>query len=309
MARSSALWLAYLILGVVLPQASAWTLLWRNSSIPSQIEDGQSAQNCTQIWHQEDEQFSFDPEGPWCLDFFSDANCLKSNGKTCEPWIWRKVADQNISAFRIYPMPPASVTAWGLDTTSSTPTPTSTETPTPTNANAEITPTPETESDDANGLSRGAIGGIVIGVVVAVALLCAAFFYLGHRTGKKPVSHAAAAATATAKHGPPPTPPSNTPPPPQHPTITASYSTSPATPRPTSPTSPMVYAPPPLAAELAKPPMVETSAPPYAPSVTYNQPPNGVRMVELPGQNPGAELSNSQQVQELEGRGTYRSEV
>ncbi|KAL4861893.1 hypothetical protein BDV12DRAFT_203549 [Aspergillus spectabilis] len=301
MARLSAFWPALLVLGFFLPQVSAWTLLWRNDTIPSQIESGQSAQNCTRIWHQEDEQFSWDPEGPWCLDFFSDSTCQNSNGKTCEGYIWRQVATQNISAFRVYPMPPASVTAFGFASTSSTPTPTSTETPTPTNAGAEETPTSESGSadDNDNDLSGGAIAGIVVGVLVAVAILCAAFFYLGRRSGKKT---AIAAATTSST-----TPPSDPSPPHQN-TNTNPLPASPPSEHPSS--SPTVYAPAPnpAVAELPKPPVFE-SAPPYAPApVTYIEP-NEVRVVELPGQNPGAELSNTRQVQELEGRGMGKTDV
>ncbi|KAI9374127.1 hypothetical protein BJX61DRAFT_338772 [Aspergillus egyptiacus] len=305
MAASAVFWSAVFAFVLVLPRASAWTLLWRNETTPSEIITGQSERNCTRIWHQEGEQFSFDPEGPWCLKFYSDPQCQRNNGITCEGHIWRQIASQNISAFNVYAMPPESRTVFGLTSTSETPTLSSTststaiETPSPTAPEAEQTPTAETSSDTSgteDDLSGGAIAGIVIGVFVAVAFLCGACFYLGRRTGRKAAAAAAAAAASTA-----PTAPTD----------------SSLAPRPGTNTDPAsgdlsssagVHSPPPhsVAAELPKPPALETTE--YSPPpVAFIQPPNGVRIIELPGQDRGAELSNTRQVQELEGRGMEKS--
>ncbi|KAL2817683.1 hypothetical protein BDW59DRAFT_152484 [Aspergillus cavernicola] len=306
MARFPTFWSAYLALVLVLPWASAWTVLWRNETISAEVIDGQSEQNCTQIWHQEGEQFSFDPEGPWCLKFYRDPNCESSNGISCDGRFWRQVASQNLSAFNVYAMPPASRTSFGFVSTSATPTAdsstTTTETLTPTAPSADETPAAEASSgEDDSELSGGAIAGIAIGVVVAVAFLCAACFYLGRRSGRK----AAAAARAA---------PLSNPSPPDQPN-TSTNSTSPPSPPPS--TTPTVNGPLPVVAELPKPPMVETPLSIYSPApITYIQPPNGVRMVELQGQNAGVELSNtrqiqelqnSRQVQELEGQGVVKS--
>ncbi|KAL4913309.1 hypothetical protein BDW62DRAFT_192781 [Aspergillus aurantiobrunneus] len=264
---------------LVLPGTSAWTLVWRNETTRSEVEDGQSAQNCTQIWHQEDEQFSWDPEGPWCLKFYSDPTCEHSNGITCEGYLWRQSASQNISGFSVYPMPPASVTAFGFASTSATPT--LTATPTPTDSGAEETPISEPISGNDTGLSSGAIAGIVVGVCVSVAFLCAVLFYLGRRAGRKA---AAAAAAAPASDSSPPAQ-----------TNTTTGPSSPPSENPSS--SPTMVAPGPMVAELPKTPAVETEYMP--PPVTYIQPPNGLRMMELPGQDGGAELSNTRQVQEM----------
>ncbi|KAL2840773.1 hypothetical protein BJY01DRAFT_15794 [Aspergillus pseudoustus] len=308
MARFTALWLAYLAL-LWIPGTAAWTLVWRNDTTTAEVIDGQDEQNCTQIWHEAGEEFSFDPEGPWCIKFYHDAQCDRSNGIDCSGRLWKKDADQNISAFNVYSMPPASRTAFGFTSDTPTPTPTSTSTSTTTETSS---PTPtadgaeEAASNDSNDLSGGAIAGIVIGVLIAVALLCAASFYLGRRTGKKAATAAAAAGITSTS--PPQQPPSNPSPPSQTNTNTNSDQPLPP-PAPSSATSATLYAPP-EAAELPKPPVFETVTP-YPQPFTYTQPPNGVRMIELPGQESGAELSNSRQVQEmgnrqiqeLEGRG------
>ncbi|KAJ0420957.1 hypothetical protein BJY00DRAFT_312625 [Aspergillus carlsbadensis] len=313
MARLSALWLASLALTSI-PKITAWTLVWRNDTTSAEVLDGQDEQDCTQIWHQEGEEFSFDPEGPWCVKFYHDAQCDRSNGIDCSGRMWKQDANQNISAFVVSSMPPASMTAAGF--TSDTPTPTPTPTSTTTTQTSSSTPTADTAEEDAssdgNDLSGGAIAGIVIGVLIAVALLCAASFYLGRRTGKKAATAAAAAAaaaggTTSSSTSQPPTDPS---PPSRSNTHTTTTQNPPPAPSSTSPsTSVPIYTPPDVA-ELPKPPVFETVSP-YPQPQGYTQPPNGVRMVELPGQESGAELSSSRQVQEmgnrqiqeLEGRG------
>ncbi|KAL4807877.1 hypothetical protein BDV18DRAFT_159087 [Aspergillus unguis] len=272
---------------VLLPLgASAWTFLWRNESTTSSVEDGQSAQNCTQVWHQEDEGFSWDPEGPWCIKLYSDAICAHSNGISCEGYLWRQVASQNISAFSVYPMPPASVTAFGFASSSSTPTPTPTPTTTSTDSGTDNTPTAEPVSSKDGGLSHGAIAGIVVGAVAALALLCAAFFFLGRRTARK---IAAAAAAAAAKASDAPRSDSSA--------VPASSNTNPSSPPSENlSSSPTLRgsAPMPRIAELPKPATVVERE-------DHGQPPNGTAVIELPGPIPGGELSNSREVQEMAG--------
>ncbi|KAL4980291.1 hypothetical protein BDW66DRAFT_147721 [Aspergillus desertorum] len=280
MARYPTFGPAYLASFLLLPRALAWTLIWRNETTPSSVEDGQSSQNCTQIWHEKNEEFSWDPEGPWCLKFYSDPTCENSNGITCEGYLWKQPASQNISAFSVFPMPPSSVTAFGFASSSAIPTPTTTTTPVATDADAEETPVAEAVSRDSNKLSAGAIAGIAVGAAVVVALLCAVFFYLGRRSRRKAAT--AAAATAFTSAAP----------------LNTGSSTNPSFPPSTDvSSSPTVAVSGSTIAELPKPPMGEFQhVPPPADDV---QPPNGTRMIELPGQAPGIELSNSRQVQEL----------
>ncbi|KAL4966197.1 uncharacterized protein BDV14DRAFT_171713 [Aspergillus stella-maris] len=285
MARSSPLWLVYLAVTLFSPRTLAWTFLWRNETTNAHIENGQSAQNCTQAWHQEGEQFSWDPEGTWCLKLYSDAKCEHTNGIACEPYLWRKDASQNISAFLVYPMPPSSITAFGLDsitsaTSTPTPSPTTASTTTPTDASAEETPTGQADSNDDGGLSGGAIAGIVVGAVAAVAILCVAFFFLGLRNRKK--AAAAAAAAASAESGDSNT--GNNP--------SSLHSENPSSNATLFDTGPMV-------AELPKSSFVQTHY--VSEQANHIQPPNGRRMMELPGNEPGHELSNSAQVQEMLG--------
>ncbi|KAL2796567.1 hypothetical protein BJX66DRAFT_133136 [Aspergillus keveii] len=316
MARLSTLWLASLALTSI-PGITAWTLVWRNETTSAEVIDGQDEQDCTQIWHEEGEEFSFDPEGPFCVKFYHDAQCDRSNGIDCSGRMWKQDASQNISAFIVSSMPPASMTAAGFTSDTPTPTPTPTSTTTTTQTSSP-TPTADAAEEDAssgdNDFSGGAIAGIVIGVLIAVALLCAASFYLGRRTGKKAATAAGAAAAAAAAGGTTSTstsqPPTDPSPPSRSNTHTTMTQIPPPAPSSTSPsTSVPIYTPPDMA-ELPKPPVFET-IPPYSQPQGYTQPPNGVRMVELPGQESGAELSSSRQVQEmgnrqiqeLEGRG------
>ncbi|KAL5003071.1 hypothetical protein BDV10DRAFT_65608 [Aspergillus recurvatus] len=294
MTRYPALWSAYLSSLLLLPRARAWTLIWRNGTTRSSVEDGQSAQNCTQIWHQKDEEFSWDPEGPWCLKFYSDPTCENSNGITCEGYRWKQPASQNISAFSVYPMPPSSVTAFGFASSAAVPTTASTVTPTPTDTDADETETPVAEAVSSDGdnskLSAGAIAGIAVGAVFAVALLCAAFFYLGRRSRRKAANAAAAAATALPR--------SDSPSASAAPLDTSSSMNPSSSPSNDVSSSPVLAVPGPMIAELPKPPTVEIQRVP--PPADQAHPPNGTRMIELPGQILEVELSNSRQVQEMD---------
>ncbi|KAL4761356.1 uncharacterized protein BDW70DRAFT_51059 [Aspergillus foveolatus] len=301
MVRDLTFWPRYLASLLLVPRAVAWTLLWRNETTPSSVEDGQSAQNCTQIWHEEGRQFSWDPEGPWCLKFYSDPSCDYSNGISCEGRLWKQQATQNISAFSVYPMPDSSVTAFGFASSTAIPTTTTTATSTPTDTNAEQTPVAETASGGSSKLSAGAIAGIAVGAAVAVALLCAVFFYLGRRSRRKAAAAAAVAATSLPKSDSPSAAPLNT-----------SSSTNPSSPPSDDVSSSATLAASGTIAELPKPPMVEIQ---HVSPPDYIQPLNGTRIIELPGQTPEVELSNTQQVQEmsvsrqiqeLEGHGTEK---
>ncbi|KAE8154466.1 hypothetical protein BDV25DRAFT_109609 [Aspergillus avenaceus] len=263
MARRLPLNLAYYAL-CWLTCVKAWSITWRNETGARVEHEDTGAQNCTRIYHLKGEEFSFDPEGQWCLNFWDEPECENRVGWSCDGKIWRKLASRNISAFDVYAMPPVSVSAYGLASTStstSSSTVATTSSTSPATATAHTTEPAQSENDSGSGssLSGGAIAGIVVGVVAGVAILAVGFFFWGKRRRSKPASTAGAATDV-----PPPGPA-------VHPNI-------------------------PEAMAAQKPTMSEMQTPvsPY-----YH--PAGGKTVELPGDRADAELSASRQLQELEG--------
>ncbi|BAE66377.1 unnamed protein product [Aspergillus oryzae RIB40] len=261
MARLSIFCLAYFAL-TFLSYANAWTLTWRNET-GAQIVDGDSEQNCTRIYHTKGEEFSFNPEGKWCLKFWDEATCEAQIGKTCEGRRWQQIASRNISAFNVYAMPPADISANGMASTSTTSTSSTSSTITTTSSastSAVTTESTQSGNDDSSkhSLSGGAIAGIVVGAVAGVAILAALFFFWGRRKRN-------AAAPAPASTTPAPGPDDRN---------------------------------LPEAVDPSKPAMSETQT--QVSSVSpYGYPATRGKTVELPGEKVGAELSDSRQLVEM----------
>ncbi|GAB1207570.1 hypothetical protein APSETT445_006294 [Aspergillus pseudonomiae] len=257
MARLSIFALAYFTLTLV-SGANAWTLTWRNDT-GAQIVDGDSIQNCTRIYHEKGQEFSFNPEGEWCLKFWDEPTCQTQIGKTCEGRRWKQIASRNLSAFNVYVMPPADISANGMATsTSSTSSTTTTTSSASTSAVATETTQPGDDEPPSSSLSGGAIAGIVIGAVAGVAILAALFFFWGRR---KRNAAALAATNSTPAPGP-------------------------------------EERPLPEAVDPSKPAMSETQTQVSSVS-PYGYPVAGHKTAELPGEKVGAELSNSRQLVEM----------
>ncbi|KAF7155519.1 hypothetical protein CNMCM6106_004665 [Aspergillus hiratsukae] len=287
------------------PLTSAWTLVWRNSTAGATIINENEPQNCTRIWHQEGEPFSWDPEGKWCMHFYKDTACTQIVGYACDGKVWRKDASRDLSAFDVYPMPPESVsviypstsksttTSASKTSTSTAVTTTAAQTQSATSAAASTTPTETPSSSSSSTLTGGAIAGIVIGAIAAVAALAALFFFVGRRN-RKPAS-----------------------PPDTKPDATATSPQSPQFP-PGSPlglVSTNDTAPPPAPApayivphkqELAETEMSKAQASyPHGYPRAYAS----SKYVELPGNGGEAELSNTRQVHEMDGTSDVKRPV
>ncbi|RHZ57066.1 hypothetical protein CDV55_104593 [Aspergillus turcosus] len=281
------------------PLTSAWTLVWRNSTAGATIINENTPENCTQIWHQQGEPFSWDPEGKWCMHFYKDTACTQIAGYACDGKVWRKDASRNLSAFDVYPMPPESVSVFypstsSKSTTSSSETPTSSAVTTTaaqsqsaTSAAASTTPTATSSSSSLTG---GAIAGIVIGAIAALAALAALFFFVGRRNRKPapPDPKPGATATATSPQSPqfPPGSPLGL----VSTNDTASAGAAPA------------YIVP-HKQELAETEMAQAQAQahPHLHGHPHPRAYASSKYVELPGNGGEAELSNSRQVHEMDG--------
>lgn len=170
-----------------LPLTHAWTLKWENHTNGGLLNLGEKPKGCTRIYHEEGEQFSWDPEGLFCLRFFIDSKCETPGGETCNGKPWKKNASKDLAAFSVRDMPDSSMSYYGL--TSATPFPTTDKKPeaTPTTDDQKKDDSKDSSKDDSNssssnaGLSSGGIAGIVVGIVAGVGILAGLIFFLWRR--------------------------------------------------------------------------------------------------------------------------------
>ncbi|PWY94118.1 hypothetical protein BO94DRAFT_572630 [Aspergillus sclerotioniger CBS 115572] len=150
------------LLLLIPPPVTPWTLTLRNSSTTSgtTIIHETTPQPCTPIHHQKGYEFSFDPEGPWCLDFWREDTCVTRIGWSCDGLVWRKVASQNLSAFDVYGMPDGGGSVTGVGAGAATGTGTTTSQQGDGNVGVKL----------GSRVSGGVIAGIVVGSVAG--LLC-----------------------------------------------------------------------------------------------------------------------------------------
>ncbi|PLB49098.1 hypothetical protein P170DRAFT_436742 [Aspergillus steynii IBT 23096] len=281
----------------------AWTFVWRNSTGANVAHENKNA-TCVRIYHQKDLQFSWDPEGPWCLRIWREAECENMIGWECENTRWRKDATRNLSAYDVYPMPEDSVRKFVSTETTGTMTMISTivsETSTTSEATTSdkgasasatgATPTPTGEaSEDGDGggaLSGGAIAGIVVGGVAGVVVLATVFFLWGRRRSHPGTVDEPAGGVSDI---------------PEQLAHEDSRGQFPGSGHGSGPGSGYSY-------DTSGPQMMETtlvassdSASRYHPGANVHRP--GRRLpVELPGEMGGVELSNSRQLMEMDGEG------
>ncbi|PKY08416.1 hypothetical protein P168DRAFT_301121 [Aspergillus campestris IBT 28561] len=173
-----------------LPLTHAWTLKWENHTNGGMLNLGEKPKGCTVIYHEKGEQFSWDPEGLFCLRLFIDTECENPGGETCNGKPWKKDASKDLAAFSVRDMPESSMSYYGLS--SATPFPTTQSKPdaTPTaddhkkddSKNDTKDDTKDNNTDNSStGLSSGGIAGIVVGIVAGVGILAGLIFFLWRR--------------------------------------------------------------------------------------------------------------------------------
>ncbi|PLB52588.1 hypothetical protein P170DRAFT_434302 [Aspergillus steynii IBT 23096] len=182
---------------------SAWTFTWRNASSASFLKNSHDPLPCTNIDQAEGQRFDFHPESDnYNFYIWATENCTGEYAGYTTPDVWRKKASQNLRSYLVDygdgsgPKSTALVatsTAEASSTSSaSTAEATSTSTSTPTGTAASSASASASTSPESNGaaISGGAIAGIVIAVVAGLSILGAGFFYLGRRArrGNSPSS-------------------------------------------------------------------------------------------------------------------------
>ena len=172
-------------------QAHAWTFVWFNPANDSTVDTANSVRECMKIDLHNGSDFSWDPESSfYCLSLYSDDHCGNRNGYSCP--IWQKTAGRNVSSYEIKLDP-----ALQSSSTASLPTTTSTAAPAP----ATVTSTPSntaTPGGSGSDISGGAIAGIVIGVLAALAIAAAVLYFVFRRRRGDPDTKAEAAVEAPA---------------------------------------------------------------------------------------------------------------
>ena len=282
-----------LTLTTLLPLVHSWSFIWRNASGDATVLHGNQPRKCININHAKGQEFQWDPQGgEWCIYLYGARDCKNgtSGGYTCKTWGWNHKSSGDINSFDVEEWPPGYGTTAGLmSTVTVTPT-TGFATTSYATAKAKVTVTATAAptalpAGSGDALSGGGIAGVVIGVLVAVALVGALAFLFGRRTRPKhDDDHEGDAKSSVAGRispTPGPLPPNSSPggSPIQEKPLTMGHMT-----QVTSPTTTVVPSDPSTAGD---------------PPATYRPP--GSRMVELVGNNGTQELSDHNRVLELAG--------
>lgn len=155
---------------LLLPSTAAWVFSWTDPSGQLLTDHGSQTQACRQIDNPEGNVFDWDTEGEnLCLYLYENTDCTDpSAGYTCNPWPW----DNHESGSHILSYEIVQNGTSGASPTATLPITSGTATSTSTSSSAPGS----TENDSS--LSGGAIAGIVVGVLAAVAIAGILFFFL-----------------------------------------------------------------------------------------------------------------------------------
>ncbi|KAJ5199731.1 hypothetical protein N7491_009471 [Penicillium cf. griseofulvum] len=197
---------------LLVPLANAWTFRTTNTTGDTEIARGDEEQQCTKATIGKGKLFTWDPEGSsLCVSIYHDAECESRAGYSCGGW--RKNASKEFLSFDILLESEIEAkrqtSTLALTPTSTSATETASRSTPPSSSAASVsasaTPTGSTAASGANAntgssssLSGGAIAGIVIGVIAAVAIVVAFIVIFMRKKNKKK----AAAASQGGGYGP-----------------------------------------------------------------------------------------------------------
>ncbi|KAJ5098977.1 hypothetical protein N7532_005978 [Penicillium argentinense] len=188
-----------------LPSVSAWVFSWHNPTGKLLTVQGDKRQDCQVMDNPTGNVYDWNPqEGHWCIFLYTNSDCEEpSAGYTCKPWPWvDHPSSQHLQSFKVVNdtssyASSASASASATDANAS---PTSTTATTPTSdasassaaasASASASSASDTSDKEATP-SGGAIAGIVVGVVAAVAIAGILIFFLWRRRKTAAKSNAA----------------------------------------------------------------------------------------------------------------------
>ncbi|KAJ5459239.1 hypothetical protein N7530_011183 [Penicillium desertorum] len=226
--------LSLLLYFTCLPLVSAWIFSWHEPDGKLLTVQNDVGQDCKLMNNPEGNVFDWTPqEGYWCLFLYGNTHCEEpSEGYTCKTYPWPDhVSSADLLSFKVKNNTSAfesstssisaSPSATNADPSSTSASPSSTDTtssPTPTIA---TTPTADatsaassssatsasTSTDDKPTISGGAIAGIVVGVLAAVAIAGLIFFLIRRRRQNAAQSSVVAGRSASLAMAELPSPP------------------------------------------------------------------------------------------------------
>ncbi|GIJ86457.1 hypothetical protein Asppvi_005346 [Aspergillus pseudoviridinutans] len=158
----------FLTIIAFLPVVNAWALIWRNASDYPTTEHDTQPLPCKQINQTKGKEFNWDAQnGPWCIYFFTEANCTNGRGYECNGLDWNAPAAVDLLSFKIEAKSVSSSAATSVSTVTVIPSATDGTFP--------------VRNATGSSLSGSQVTGVVIGTIAGAVTLALATFFLGQR--------------------------------------------------------------------------------------------------------------------------------
>jgi hypothetical protein len=189
--------LSLLLYFICLPSVSAWIFTWHEPNGKLQAFHDDNEMNCEKMDNPVGNVFDWSPQaGHWCIFLYENDKCEEpSAGNTCKTYAWTNhPSTKHLLSFKVmnntagFDPSTAIPSATTTTTTDAKPSPTSKVVTTTTDTKDAASSSPGASSIDSEPtVSGGAIAGIVVGVVAAVAIAGILVFFLIRRRRKNAV--------------------------------------------------------------------------------------------------------------------------
>ncbi|KAJ5206317.1 hypothetical protein N7472_002765 [Penicillium cf. griseofulvum] len=198
--------LSFLLYFVCLPSVSAWIFTWHEPDGKLQAFHADVEKDCEQMDNPVGHVFDWSPQaGHWCIFLYENTRCEEpSAGNTCKTYAWTNhPSSKHLLSFKVMNntagFEPSTLASSSTTTTDAKPSPTSKVTTTTTDAThaASSSPSASSIADGQPTVSGGAIAGIVVGVLAAVAIAGILIFFLIRRRRRNAVQPGVARGNAT----------------------------------------------------------------------------------------------------------------
>ncbi|KAK2755538.1 hypothetical protein FQN54_006478 [Arachnomyces sp. PD_36] len=194
-----------ILVALLAQTGAAWTWTWRDASESPHIDRGTGYQSCTNIDHEKGQVFAFDAEKSYvCLLMYGQKDCTGDvGGYGCS--VYTKESSGDILSYQVvdgdYYDDPSIISSTSSSSSAETTAPSTSSSSTATattlttsgtkpdsTADPATSPPAEEEEGGDSSLSGGAIAGIVIGVLAALAIGAILAWFLMRRRKDSPTS-------------------------------------------------------------------------------------------------------------------------